>query len=271
MIAKINSNPLFVRLTKGARWPSLRVCVWLAMGLGLAGLALSAFDLWRILHTDLEDAINGFYLSRLLAWPVGWALGMVSPVIVAAVAAIQTSRERRDEQHELLRLTPLADAQFVQGYAFGALYRVRLWLALIVGLAPAMIGGIIVNGLTVVVQTPLLDPRDNLLGNVIVPSIPIAAIIVGLVSANALAAALAVALALRMKNAMSATILASTAALFCALATMIAFALLGPNLSWPTESRPYSFYLPCLWTIGGCGLPPVPLALGLMRLARRWV
>jgi hypothetical protein len=90
------------------------------MGLGLAGLALSAFDLWRILHTDLEDAINGFYLSSLLAWPVGWVLAMVSPVVVAPVAAIQTSRERRDEQHELLRLTPLTDAEFVQGYAFSS-------------------------------------------------------------------------------------------------------------------------------------------------------
>ena len=120
----MKDNPLIARLTGQRTWFSLPVAFWLAFGLGLATLAISA---WAFLHpipSLLGYAIFGVVLLYILTPPV---------ILVAAATA--TVRDVQGEPYQLLALTDISDAALVRGYVFAALYQWRalLWLLTFVG------------------------------------------------------------------------------------------------------------------------------------------
>jgi hypothetical protein len=67
------------------------------------------------------------------------AIQLLCASLIAASAALQTARDARTEQYQLLRLTNIADIGVVKSYIVAALY--RWWMLLIVGigLLPALL------------------------------------------------------------------------------------------------------------------------------------
>jgi hypothetical protein len=275
MMKRLRRNPLFSRLTARARPPSLKDCVRLAVGLALISLLIGIFDLSRAMQGNAD----GPYVSNMLAWGLAWPLAFISPALVAVTAAILVSRHVGGEEYEFLRTTPMSEARVVQGYVAAALHRLRLLLALAVGLAPLMVVGTL-TGVMRSMLSQLLNvaPRPGsptpsyelALGDVAGPLVILAAIATGLLLANLLAAALGASLALWVRETRAAITFALAAMLLGAIVAVVALAIYGPAIG-ASYSEQAKLLLPSLTGIALCALPPIPLALGVMRLARRWV
>jgi hypothetical protein len=133
MAGEFFSNPLYDHLTRRSRWPSLRLTLWLAFGLGLVTLTISALSLSSI------PQAGALRTTALILMLVGALVTLVAPPVVAVFAAVLTARDARTGGHELMRLTPLSKAAIVRGYAFAVLFRLRVLLALVVALMPALV------------------------------------------------------------------------------------------------------------------------------------
>ncbi len=219
----IYRNPLVERLTRRGKWPSGRAALWLAFGLGLASLAVATWETLR-----MESDQPGLASMILLA--LAWLLTILTPPITAVFATILVSRDARSETYDLLHVTTLSEAALVRGYVFAALHRVRVLLALIVGLMPALAVGMVQVGIAVAVifysimlypypgyqdgpygASPGLDPV-----HVTGPALACMAIAIGLWGLNWPAAALGVGLALRWRESAVVTIVAPMAMLLIA-------------------------------------------------------
>ena len=89
----MQSNPLVARLTRGARWPSVRVALWFALGLGAVSLGLST---WTVLHAYSTQG-HAFLIFALL---VAWLMLLVTPLVVAVVAARLAARDARSQEYD---------------------------------------------------------------------------------------------------------------------------------------------------------------------------
>jgi hypothetical protein len=134
-IEQVKNNPLVMRAVRYGGLPSLAGTLWLAIGLALLSLATSLAiflqNPWRVNPVSLGLVV------------VAGAATLASPAITASTAAILTGRQSGSEEGQLLRLSSLPDAALVLGYMFAALYRLRLVLAVIVGLAPGLMVGML--------------------------------------------------------------------------------------------------------------------------------
>lgn len=120
-------NPVFKLMSHGTKWPSFRLSLWLAFGLGLATLAISGLAALR--H---RNALLGSLQTA------AWLVTILTPLVAIPFAATLTTRTVRSENFQLLRVTPLAPRVIVRGFVTGALHRMRLLLVLLVGLMPAL-------------------------------------------------------------------------------------------------------------------------------------
>jgi hypothetical protein len=128
-----NDNPVFVRLTHGAKWPSAQVTRWLAAGVGATSLALTIY----LMTSGQEPPWNDTLATTLTI--LTWGLNVIVPLIAMTLAAIMTARAINDEGFQLLRATPRYSAGMaVRGLALAALYRLRVPLALMVTLTPLL-------------------------------------------------------------------------------------------------------------------------------------
>ncbi len=219
-----NRNPVAARLTPRGTWPSARVALWLALGLGLAGLAISTLETLRMRSEEL----GSFSVILLL---MGLLVTILTPPIVAGVAVVLTSRDLHSGTYELMHVTTLSETTLVQGYVFAALHRVRFLLALVVGLMPALAVGMVQVGIAVAVifysimvhpdpgyqygpygTSPGLDPA-----HITGPALACMAIVVGLWGLNWQAAALGVGLSLRWRGSIMAIIAAPMITLLIAI------------------------------------------------------
>lgn len=133
----IRSNPVVVRLTRRCGWPSGRTVLWLAFGLGVMSLAITTQATLHMKSIQLSTLGAALLLAA-------WALAILTPPITVAVAAVLVTRDMRGERFELLRLTTtLSEATIVRGAIFATLYRMRVLLALVVGLMPALVVGML--------------------------------------------------------------------------------------------------------------------------------
>jgi hypothetical protein len=128
----MGANPVFEHLTRSHRPPSLRAALWAAFGLGLLSLA---FAMWSMLAQP-----PGFELVTI-QMECGWGLTLLAPFVTAVLAGVLTSRAAHGEAFRMLRLTPLTPKRIAQGLIAVALFRVRVLLAVVVGLMPALIAG----------------------------------------------------------------------------------------------------------------------------------
>ncbi|MBN1310579.1 MAG: hypothetical protein JXB30_04100 [Anaerolineae bacterium] len=282
-----HKNPLFERLTHNARWPSLRVCLWLTGVLAALGVAISVASLLTLPSVEAKAAQNcspsGFpmpsasdihdiYISLLITM-----VSLVVPPIVGIAAAIQTSRDVHTEAYDLLRLTSLTKMQIVHGYLYAGLHRMRLPLALTIGIAPALIGRFLYGILKLTIWSATycssiaLVPYHLTLLDIIGPLVVITVVEIGLLALNPLAAAVGVALSLWWRKTVAAVLFTSAIMLLGVFFVVSLQILMGPF----THAEPFSLsptaLLEVLIASGFCLLPPVLLTLGSMWLAKRRV
>jgi hypothetical protein len=139
--ADLKTNPIFQRLTRQPNAPlTLRQSAWLAGGLGGVGLILglsrffidpSTVTTWSILYL----------LLTVLPYIVARSLYPLITLFGAMVAASITGRDASTDLYRLMRLTPVTRTDIVWGYIFATFYRLRVWLALMIALLPALIFG----------------------------------------------------------------------------------------------------------------------------------
>lgn len=262
-----STNPLLARLTRKKTWLSARGALWLALGLGLLGLALSTRSLLQLRSTSF----NPLTVALLVA---AWALTILSPPVVAIIAATLTSREIESGAHDMLSLTPVSETAQVWGYILAAFYRARLWLALAVGLMPTLVIGMM--NISLVAEAILYnilfyypegfygESSHSLDPNVLPFALLSLAIVLGSWGVNWLAAALGVGLALRWRRRIIASIFAPLVALFCSLALPASSLLIPGDLGSTGKLIIWMLVL----VLVPCGLSAVATDLAF-RWARR--
>jgi len=273
-------NPLVERLARRGRWPSVRAALWLAFGLGLAGLAVATRATLRMESDQLD-------ISSTILLALAWLVTILSPPVTAVVATILVSRDASSEMYELLRLATLSEAVLVKGHVFAALHRVRALLALVVGLMPALVVGMVQVSILVAVifYSIMLDysvylQEDELyrISSGIDPAyvtgqaLACMAIAIGLWGLNWPAAALGVGLALRWRGRVTVTIIAPMVTLLVTLLIAISlpvFVLLTSEEMfmsyWGQPQVAIMLAIP-LFAL----LAPYALGAGMTRLAQRW-
>ncbi len=130
------ANPLIAQVLRqdrrASRGLSLRACLWLAFGLGLAGLFVAT---WHTLTTTSNDVGVG----PALLLTVGWLFHAVMPLIIASAAATFTRRTMQAGDFELLHMASISNDTLVRAFVFTALYRMRYALALMVAFTPFLV------------------------------------------------------------------------------------------------------------------------------------
>ncbi len=125
-------NPIMKRLVRHINWPSLPVTRLIAVVAGLVGLGVyAAAAIQSGGQTSLDDSV----------WLVVWGLMILAPAIMALVAATITAHDVSQPEHQLLRLTRLSAPRIVKGYTMAVAWRMRVPLAILVGLSPILLIG----------------------------------------------------------------------------------------------------------------------------------
>jgi len=125
MALRKQTNPVFAHLTRRSAWPSLRLTLGLAIGVGLVISLLVAYAQGTILDAMILQVT---YLFWLLA-----------PSLATLITVIVTGRFLRSAAFTALCQTPLAPGVIVRGLILSALYRVRLLLVLMIALIPGLV------------------------------------------------------------------------------------------------------------------------------------
>ncbi len=202
---RFTPNPLLTRLIGKPSWLSARACFWLAFGLGVLSLSVSA-------RLFLADRNPNFHTPIYLLPMLFVALAAAMPPIVALIAGSLTARNVSDGSYDLLTATTLSDSSIVQGYVFAALYRARWLLALAVSFVSPLVVGMLDSALHAAIflcrvdhfyHTGDYNPRMDY-SVCSMPAVDVGLtwllIALGLWGLNLLAAALGVGLALRWRN-----------------------------------------------------------------------
>jgi hypothetical protein len=258
MLRHSEENPVYQVLVRGARWPPLRAALYIALVLGVVTLIFSVVILLS------TPRFKGGVLLLLVLF--GWIVTLFTPALTATTASRYAHRFRTGEAYPLIRLTGLPPIAMVRGIVFAALFRLRVLLALLLGLMPAQAVGVVY--LDLMVESVFYQIQSGTLmyvGNPppfpeFPPSSVYAASVFTLVALwgmNLLGAALGTALALRFQRA-------EAAAAVSALAMLI----LTPGLMWLGLIHTEYASLFCLPPL----LMPVPYALAWLvaRRSRRW-
>jgi hypothetical protein len=274
-------NPLVQQIVQRGKWPSLRVVVLIAFGLGL----LMTVDITRAILRMPAPAVPAVWLMFL-----GWLVTLVSPAVVGMVAGVSTARTVSSEAFELVRLTNLSEREIVRGLVGRALYRLRILLGLNVAALPVLVLSVIYLSIEVTYifctiscmslmyagspcacePWPVFGPPAAWLTLLIAMA--------GLWGMIGLAAALGVALGLNIRKGSAAGTI--TLILMLPLTSGTAYGLLMLcSGGWVTIAPGWLLFgLPLarriiLSTLALLLASAVPygLAAGLMRLSRRWV
>ena len=120
-------NPFMIHLRRKPA-NSFRQAVWLASFLAIFWLGLGAGIIYF-----------GYYDLLEFGWWVGWIIYLAVPLILAVAGAILTQQEIQVDQYQLVYITPLTEKRIVWGYIFMTLYRMRFWIALMVGSLPLLV------------------------------------------------------------------------------------------------------------------------------------
>jgi hypothetical protein len=127
-----DANPLVRRVKRQSARLSLRAGLWLAVGIGLAGLWPGVRNALRITTYNMSDA-------EAIIVMIGWPLYFVSPFATAFLAAMGTRRALALEHFETLCVTPLSNFSLVSALVYTALYRLRTIFLLLIAFMPLFI------------------------------------------------------------------------------------------------------------------------------------
>lgn len=153
MVRVAGHNPIYRRLTRNSRPPSLQSTLWIAGILCLGSALLATFNLLNdlgifsaIRHAEFTSLRYRFLVRNPLIHPLfvgGWALTLLTPVIVASLAAWTTRAAFDEESLHLIRLTGFPAGRLVNALLGASLFRARLILLSVLALTPFMLAGLI--------------------------------------------------------------------------------------------------------------------------------
>lgn len=125
MLQSLRANPVYVHLTRGAKWPSGRAAWLLFVGIAVIGSAIALAA--TLLDPDMSNVV-GFIVAAIFTFG-GLLVALLSAPTAGLLAALVTARAARSESHDLLRITALDARTLVRGYLLVALFRLRvLWI-----------------------------------------------------------------------------------------------------------------------------------------------
>lgn len=127
-------NPVYARLTAGARPPSLRLTVLGAIVIGAAGAVAVVTATAGLVAQGKYDVLFGLGARLELLIALQWII----PLVVAGAASILTVRFVTGEALDLLRITPISPRAVAEGCLGAALFRLRVPLGLLIAAAPAL-------------------------------------------------------------------------------------------------------------------------------------
>jgi hypothetical protein len=270
----MSKNPLFDHLTQDSKWPSLRVAIWLAGALALLSLGDGIYDLWNILH-----GVEPGEYSSILAF-FAWPLAVIFPPFVALIAALQTGRDAANPESPMRRLS---EKQIVRGYVMAALHRLRVPLAVLVGISPLLTLGMLNFALTGLVSqafaNPCVDPITGFYAfrcytpvalDVVGPLVEMLLVVAGMLALSLLAAAAGVMLALwwRRSTQTVAFLLPAVMLVGGLFGILVMLSMLGPTISGRGFSQLPHPLLDLALPLGACVIPPTLLTLGAVAWAR---
>ena len=215
------------------------------------------------------------YILATLAWP----LAVLGPPIVAMTAAVRTNRNAADPEFPV---TQLAEKEVVQCYALAVLYRLRVLLAVIVGISPLLVMGMLSLALTGLVSQIFVEPCISPFAlspsfncyspttlDVIGPLVEIGMVVMGMLALNVLASVIGVTLALWWRRSPKvAAYLAMVVTLQGALfGIIIMLTVLSPTIGGKGFSQLTHPLLDIALPFGGCLVLPIVLMAGMMALA----
>jgi hypothetical protein len=127
-----DANPVIRRLKRQDTRLSLRVGLWLAFGLGIAGLWIGARLALRVSTYD-------FGTAEVIVLIFGWLAYFVLPFATTILAAITTRRALVPARFETLHVTPMSNITLVWAFVYMVLYRLRHVGLLLIALMPFFI------------------------------------------------------------------------------------------------------------------------------------
>lgn len=265
------NNPLYGRLTHSARWPSLRAARAIAAGLGLTALALGLYELNAVVNGSSQASLSG---------PLGfgaWLLGLLLCPVASATASSLTRQATSGDEYRLLRLTPITSGQIVNGLVTGALFRLRLALAIFTGLFPVMVLGIVSLTLDTLIrqvfavgvsgQTALPYQVNTL--DVLGLLAQVAAVALGIAAAIVLSAGLGVTIGLKGTNIAANILAAASSFLLSGVGLLAILTLLGPSIGGTGFSHVPNPVAEIVVPTVFCLVLPIGLIPAILWIARR--
>lgn len=131
-----DTNPLYERLTRHLRWPSVRASFWIAFVGGLVMLVLMSRVFFQ---QGLPQASGLASVPGTILMAASMAVMLLAPLIVAPVSGVMVGRDAATEDYQMMRLTLIQPPDVVRGYFWAVLARLRVLLILVVGLMPAFV------------------------------------------------------------------------------------------------------------------------------------
>lgn len=265
-------NPLYERLTRRLRWPSVRASFWIAFVSGLATLTLTSLS---FLQQGLPNVAGLTYVSEVLIVAAFWLL-FLAPLIMALVSAAMVSRDASTHNYQMMSLTPIEPKRVVRGYFWASLARMRVLLILVVGLMPALVVGMLrmeVQGFAQGTVSSCQPPSCICIGRfcdpsieAIVEGIPSRMLRIAILTAHLwvlplMGAAVGVLTGLHLRVWVTAALAAGVITSFLTVLSVVSV------LGW-ADSNNYAEMRACLCLV----TVVVPMIfLGALHVARRWV
>ncbi len=271
MMSQPADNPVYDRLTGDRRPPSMRVTVIGGVVMGLGLLALSIFG--------VRAAVDSQWWAVLRT--AAWIYGLLLPFGVSTAAAIIAGRDLTPGARLDLK-NGVSPQKVVEGYMRAALFRMRVPLAIMIGLLPVIVvgpfthvisGELFFGGSDGYVCMPMPCPPDlSSTLYTVAWSLAQSAAGIGLLGLNAFAAALGIYIALGRLKVFPAPVAAPLTLPVLILPMMCLLALVGPAYMMPPSNAGIAVRVIVL-AVALFALPPYALALLIVRLAARggWV
>ncbi len=126
----MDDNPVYLRLTRHAGWPSPREAIRVGIGLAaVASLLVIASVVGRPLIGSLLSAA-----PSLVVLAMG-VLVVFTPPLAMMITALATGQDARKEDFNLLLISQVRSKQIVEAHIRASAYRLRLLWAIALGLA----------------------------------------------------------------------------------------------------------------------------------------
>lgn len=271
----MQSNPIVKRLMVAPGWPRgllaniIIAIIVFNVGIGIA--AIESFIFQRLVLSGVRSLVQTGLVTYLS--PTRFIL-FAMPISMALTTIALVARDVVSEDFQMLRLTSLTKQAVLRGYTWVSLYRVRMQLALAVGVA---IASVLSFALANSILSPISEePSSSAIIAMSIVQVPVSLLRFGVYVWFGVALGLLLGLKMR-NNALLASILAATAFILLGLIFTVATTVLRFSLTLSSgsglvfEDIIAEFYLQNLVVTLSSTLIIATLAAVTIMLARRSV